>query len=757
MAEEKLEFTVDSALLGELGERLVTRNYIALAELVKNAYDADATQITIRFINLGWGKGEIHLIDNGYGMTFKEVKDYWMRVATPIKLREPISPLYGRKKSGSKGIGRFSCRRIAKKLILETIAEISGSKEYEWTKVKFDWEEDFKPGTTLTEIPCKFERKKLREGKPGLTLKLIDLNDSWTEQEFNLLRRQILTLSIVKGIRRESFNEDPGFEAVFDAPEFSKGAGVLVDQFMDAGWGKLEGAIEKDGIVDLKLEAKKIGTRRYELPQKFEILGDVVQFEIAWVPIKREYYRDTTTITKGLAKSVMIEQGGVRVYLDGFRVYPYGDPKNDWLGIDQDVARRWGLADRILDSVASELGVDSSRAMLNHPRNQNLIGIINISSIPKMPLQVKLDRMGFVENEATDNLIEVIRLSLQWMVLHYNNFLILHESEALREAEKDLRGKIGAIKEEKSKLKSIATPLVEEAVSILSLEASRAHGTLSEDERKESLERVGAASRVIQRSFSLAETHLGILRAVASTGALMFVFTHEIKGIIAKLDTHANTLDRIIEEIPVNERGEFSNFAQSLRDTRDRFDKQIRLFGIMAQKAQDTDRKEISVGNTCNEVADCFEYLIEHYNLNKPEIDVPETLRTGPMLDAEFFSIIVNLVSNAIKATIAGLGKNILIRGRKESGKTFIRVFDDGLGLPEEFREEVFQPLTADPDGRLYKRLQERIQDEDLAPLGRGSGLGLNIVRGITETYEGKVHFVDVESPWKTCVEVVLP
>lgn len=49
MAENSLEFTVDSQLLGELGERLVTRNYIALSELVKNAYDADATETIITF------------------------------------------------------------------------------------------------------------------------------------------------------------------------------------------------------------------------------------------------------------------------------------------------------------------------------------------------------------------------------------------------------------------------------------------------------------------------------------------------------------------------------------------------------------------------------------------------------------------------------------------------------------------------------------------------------------------------------------
>ena len=74
MSDIELEFSVDSQLLGELGERLVTRNYIALAELVKNAYDADATNIAVRFINASRsgspsGGSEIQLVDDGHDVS----------------------------------------------------------------------------------------------------------------------------------------------------------------------------------------------------------------------------------------------------------------------------------------------------------------------------------------------------------------------------------------------------------------------------------------------------------------------------------------------------------------------------------------------------------------------------------------------------------------------------------------------------------------------------------------------------------------
>lgn len=759
MNESKLEFTVDSLLLGELGERLVTRNYIALSELVKNAYDADASKITIHFINAKKGgtrviDSEIHLIDDGHGMTFQQVKDYWMRIATPYKVREPISPTFGRKKTGNKGIGRFACRRLAKKLIIETIAKLPDSKELEWTKVEFDWDK-FKPGTTLTEIPCGYQTKILKEGKPGLKLILKDLTEPWTEGEFNLLRRQLLKISVVKGARRKGFKEDPGFDVSLEAPEFPKGAGLLVDQFMDAGWGKLEGSVKEDGTVALKLEAKKTRKYNYKLTEKFKILKGI-RFEIAWIPKFKEYFRDTRTLTKGLSEE-MRKQGGVRVYLDGFRIYPYGDLGNDWLGIDKDVARRWGLADKIFYKVTAKLGIDHTRAMLNHPQNRHLIGKVHISSQQGDVFSVKMDREGFIENEAYNDLIKCIRLSLQWFALYYNKFIFLYKTEALRQAEKELKRELAEVREERLKVKGIRAPLVEKAVSILSMEAKRAQENLPVDLKKKSEKRVGAASDVIRRSFSLAETQLSMLRAVASTGALMFVFSHEIKSLITKLDRHAHTIIRIIDKIPKGERNEFKEFSKSLLETSDRFDQQVKLFGVLTEKTTDTERKKISVKDACNEIVQGFEFLVKHYGLNPVKIDVPNSLRTGEMLDAELFSVIVNTVSNAIKANLAGHGKNILIQARKETGKTVISVFDDGIGLSEDSREDVFEPLTIDPENRLYEKLKKRIQDKDLAALGRGTGLGLSIVRGIVENYEGIAEFVGVKPPWKTCIRMVLP
>ena len=143
MPSNTLNFSVDSQLMGELGEKLVTKNYIALSELIKNSYDADATAVTISFVDSGEGGAEdndgmIEISDNGTGLSYKHVKEFWMRIATSNKVDEPKSKLYGRQRTGNKGIGRFACQRLSRFLELETVAKI-GPGRYQKTIVQFDW------------------------------------------------------------------------------------------------------------------------------------------------------------------------------------------------------------------------------------------------------------------------------------------------------------------------------------------------------------------------------------------------------------------------------------------------------------------------------------------------------------------------------------------------------------------------------------------------------------------------------------------
>ena len=109
---ENLNFTVDSALLSELGEKLVETVYIALVELVKNSYDADASWVKISFLKFGDGfeanaNSTIIIEDDGVGMTEETLRDHWLSPATPVKrlgkITNDTTPK-GRKIQGEKGL-----------------------------------------------------------------------------------------------------------------------------------------------------------------------------------------------------------------------------------------------------------------------------------------------------------------------------------------------------------------------------------------------------------------------------------------------------------------------------------------------------------------------------------------------------------------------------------------------------------------------------------------------------------------------------
>ena len=151
-----LAFDVDAALLVELGERLVARRSVALAELIKNAYDADATHVIVSFEAVTGSSGSIVVLDDGSGMTLDAMKRGWMRIATDNAKVNERSPRFGRPRTGAKGLGRFACGRLASRLSLESISRVSGS--FERVTTGFDWR-DFKPGRDLSDVTTSVTRE----------------------------------------------------------------------------------------------------------------------------------------------------------------------------------------------------------------------------------------------------------------------------------------------------------------------------------------------------------------------------------------------------------------------------------------------------------------------------------------------------------------------------------------------------------------------------------------------------------------------
>src|SRR5687767_8944404 len=115
-------FTVDTHLFRELGELLVGRDSTALVELIKNAYDADATSVTVHGESLNSSQsGRIVITDNGIGMTPQQFEAGFLRIASRIKEEgDRRSPLFGRRYTGAKGVGRLAAHKLARFLAVES-------------------------------------------------------------------------------------------------------------------------------------------------------------------------------------------------------------------------------------------------------------------------------------------------------------------------------------------------------------------------------------------------------------------------------------------------------------------------------------------------------------------------------------------------------------------------------------------------------------------------------------------------------------
>ena len=154
---------------------------------------------------------------------------------------------------------------------------------------------------------------------------------------------------------------------------------------------------------------------------------------------------------------------------------------------------------------------------------------------------------------------------------------------------------------------------------------------------------------------------------------------------------------------------------------------------------------------------DCFGLIIKQYEIEIDFSGVKPPTKIGPMLEAELYSIFLNVLSNSIKSVIAKGGKRrISIKAKKLSKGTRINIMDTGVGVPKKW-DGLFDAFVADPSGTFYPRLHEKINPADSHVVGTGSGLGLSIIREIIEAHEGSIGFADFQSPWKCNLEILVP
>lgn len=335
-----------------IGKELINDDSVAVMELVKNAYDAGAKNVTVEFRNLKESREqhELLIVDDGNGMSKEDILHKWLNLAYSIKRVQNTQN--NRLQAGNKGIGRFSCDRLGKKLDIYTKNETGAYQ------LKINWE-DFENihdySVQINEIPMKLRSLsdhdiKQETGfdikKNGTIIKISYLRDEWAkfngESLFNevLNYQKFVTLrSHLEKLINKSQVDSDDFRIFLNVPDIDKTEeaylkvnGEIQNRFFEKlnfNTTYIHSAISDDGkyiITQLK-DRDEVVFKTIEKNTEFPDLKNVKIILMHLNPYGKVYFYKQMGIRS-------VNFGSVYLFINGFRIPPYGEPDNDAFGLE---------------------------------------------------------------------------------------------------------------------------------------------------------------------------------------------------------------------------------------------------------------------------------------------------------------------------------------------------------------------------------------------------------------------------------------
>jgi signal transduction histidine kinase len=659
-------------LIGLIGEDLISDEPVALVELVKNAYDADASRVVVRFD--GTPPNEIVVEDNGHGMDLNTVLGTWFEPGTPSKKQTDRSPK-GRIYQGAKGIGRFASARLGTSLYLESRV----SPQADGVMVLFEWGA-FDDEAYLDQVEIAWEVGEPASLSRGTRLTIGGLRKHWTDKDYTELHSRLSRLI-------SPFEEVTDFEVNLDIaghPELS--GAVQAPQLLLHPRYQLNGAVGTDGRFRGVLQYEGNEVSHFEGKKLVSV--DAVPVCGPFSVEIRVWDRDregldplVEILDQGITeiRRTLDSYSGVSIYRDGFRVYPYGQRGNDWLRLDN----------------------RSRQNPVRRLANNQIVAAIQISRESNPNLRDRSTREGLVENDSY-RALEVWFTEVLAQIEEYRYSVRprrqtdaapepLFEPFDIGDAVRQVRSSLGP--------DHPVTALV----------------TRLEHQVSEGVERV-------QEVFSR-------LLMSAGLGQMVDVVIHEIGAPVGKITRQVDLLERAVVAskdprlvasvapmvVSIN------GWLEQIHNLRQRLDPQT-----AGRRGRAT---SFAVRDEVEDTFRLYGALLDSQMISWSIIDdSAEPVRVF-MARSALGQVLANLVDNAIFWLIRtkGAGKGGVIWASidpREHGFT-VTVSDDGPGVPEEDRNEIFEPyFTRKPNGM---------------------GLGLYIARLVIEPYGRLVYRDDCE------------
>lgn len=444
----ELSFKPRAHILILLGEELIKSPVMAIYELIKNGYDADAKNVNVDFDHIeNVEKATITITDDGIGITEEVLKNVWFEPGTDY--RKPIndegrrvikrSPIFNRIPMGEKGVGRFAVHKLGNQIRLisrpgKIVSEPNGTylrtdlHDYELV-VDIDWRK-FSQSKYLEDVSIRWMKKfdptsfKFKD-TTGTFIQVSSLKEEWTRGMARQLKRQTISMLSPKNDRSKfkiglDFHNQwlidfPSTDAVLDLAPYKLTAMIDSDynltfeyKFRLANNSEIGERRIDENASDALSKAKYERNVRGELRPFFKSFFAIKQFEdekiddllhrieLSRVPygtMMLELYsfdldsislKDTSG-SPSLVKELLKDHAGIKVFKGDLRVYDYGDPGNDWLGLD-------------LKRIQNKEWFSN---------NQN-IGYIYLDPAASGELIEKTNREGFIANESFEHFLVVL-------------------------------------------------------------------------------------------------------------------------------------------------------------------------------------------------------------------------------------------------------------------------------------------------------------------------------------------------------------
>ena len=738
MTKSTLNFSVDAQLLKELGERLVGKPAMALAELVKNAYDADASYVEIFFEPEkelgGRRKGEIVVRDDGHGMTFDEFRDFWMRVGTIHKTRQTTSRYYRRILTGSKGVGRLSVQFLAKELELKTVPR-EENETWLWSYV--DWEDAIKvkneDGTQdLTSVSVEYE---IRHDRPpfeqGTELRLLDLKQPWDENSLRELAREVWWLQ--PPFRKEiaSLPPEQRFEIRFRGAEKAfREFQEQLDAVLKIQMARIVGTYH-EGVTNIAIEFWQRGSKGETFTYQYE-LGDIAVLagkrynprkDLKHADFEIRIYKGGGKQAFGINVSTLRDYlerfAGVHVYDGPFRLPYYGVHENDWLRIEADHSQR-AIVSKLLPEPLQEAFKDVPERLRYLPTMRRMIGKVQINTTQEPNLEITVTRARLHDSEAHDDLRYVVRYALDLYAYHA-------AKKAMQEKSKQNQT------ERPSELLRQIEDVIARHQANLPREAKRDLQKVLRDVKKSARQAERVADERTQRN-------LAILAPLATAGISALAIQHELRKQFVALEKTISELRQFSTNNPEID-ARVHDVVESLEGWLARARSTNQIFDYMSGDTMQ-ERERYRVRKVVESIFHQMEFMALGATLDISGL--PDDLYLPQASYAEWGAIFQNVFSNAFNAMYREPVRILSISARMKNNRRVLLIQDTGVGVDLDEAEHLFEP---------FARAME--DDPTRRRLGYGgTGLGLTIVRMLCDKIGCLTRFVPPEENFSTAFSI---